>query len=123
MKLCQSTGIICLAALLSFIAPPATAQSLTGQWIVRWGSDAKNENTLALNLNKERITGTYMNDANASCTVTGNANQPSRKFALTIVCPDWDIRMQGSLASDEKTASGNYQAYVDATGKFAMRKK
>ncbi len=47
----------------------------------------------------------------------------TRRVALTIRCPRWDIRMEGIAAADGRTVSGTYQAYVGATGTFTMVKR
>ncbi len=107
---------------LFLTASQTDAADLAGRWLIRWGDNPKNENALSLSGRNDRLAGTYINDSKNSCTVTGNINQQSGEFALTIVCPAWDIRMQGSKATDGKSAAGSYQAYVNSRGKFTMRK-
>lgn len=70
-----------------------------------------------------RFFGTYENDAKDSCSVTGNLQAETRRVAFQIVCPKWDIRMQGLAPPNGKTISGNYQAYVDDAGGFKMVKQ
>jgi hypothetical protein len=91
--------------------------------MVRWDGNAKNENALTLGLRAGRLSGTYSNDDKAACTVSGNLKEQTGELALTIVCPKWDIRMQGTASADWKNASGSYQAYVNSQGQFTMRKK
>jgi hypothetical protein len=114
------------AAFLAIIALESSAASettvLAGRWVVRWDGNPLNENALSLSFNGLRVSGTYVNDAKEQCTVTGTANDKTNEFALTIVCPKWDIRIQGTLAPDSRTASGSYQAYTNAHGLFTMRK-
>jgi hypothetical protein len=105
--------------LLGFVGP-ATAGDLTGRWIIRWENNTKNENAASLTLHGDRLSGTYINDSKASCSVTGNVRD--QIFSLTIVCPQWDIRMQGHQTADGRNASGKYQAYIDTKGVFTMRK-
>jgi hypothetical protein len=97
------------------------SDTLTGDWIVQWDNETDNKNVLFLSANEGRITGTYFSDSDASCSVTGNLREQDRQFSLTIVCPDWDIRMQGTGSADWKNSSGDYQAYVKSQGRFVMR--
>ncbi|HJU32916.1 MAG TPA: hypothetical protein VJ740_15740 [Hyphomicrobiaceae bacterium] len=98
----------------------AQPQGLDGKWVVQWAGNPKNENALSLKVAGGRASGTYLNDDKVSCTVTGNVQE--RQLALTVVCPKWDIRMQGTATADWKTASGTYQAYVSAAGTFILRR-
>ena len=115
------------AALFALIASQgaglAGSNDPAGVWMVRWDGNAQNENALTLAVRTGRLSGTYSNDDKAACTVTGNHKEQTRELALTIVCPKWDIRMQGTASEDWKTASGGYQAYVNSQGQFTMRKK
>jgi hypothetical protein len=72
---------------------------------------------------KGRFSGAYENDDKDSCSVTGNFLASNQHLALQIVCPKWDIRMQGTSSKDSKTIRGSYQAYVDGVGKFVMTKQ
>jgi hypothetical protein len=116
-------------ALVSFVLPPlaglgvamAEADDFAGRWTVTWSNASKNAMSLA---NKSgRFSGTYENDDKDSCSVTGNFLASNLHVAIQIVCPNWDIRMQGTVAKDNKTIRGNYQAYVDGVGKFVMTKQ
>jgi hypothetical protein len=113
------------ALFLSFFVAPrvarADADDLVGRWSVTWSNTLKNMMTLA---NKNgRLSGTYENDDKESCSVTGNFLASNQHLAIQIVCPKWDIRMQGTAGKDSKTIRGNYQANVDGTGKFVMTKQ
>ncbi len=99
----------------------AHADDLAGRWAVTWSNTSRNAMTLANN--SGRFSGTYDNDDKESCTVTGNFLASNRHLALQIVCPKWDIRMQGTVSKDGKTIRGGYQAYVDGVGKFVMTKQ
>ena len=99
----------------------AGADDLAGRWIVVWSNTSRNAMTLA---NKNgRLSGTYENDDKDSCSLTGNLLASNQHVALQIVCPKWDIRMQGIAAKDGKTIRGSYQAYVDGVGKFVMTRQ
>jgi len=99
----------------------ADADDLAGRWSVTWSNTSKNALLLA---NKNgRFSGTYENDDKDSCSVTGNFLASNQHVAIQIVCPKWDIRMQGTASKDSKTIRGNYQAYVDGVGKFVMTKQ
>jgi hypothetical protein len=110
-----------LPAFADFSAASAGADDLAGRWSVIWSNTSKNAMTLA---NKNgRFTGNYENDDKDSCSVTGNFLASNQHVAIQIVCPKWDIRMQGTAAKDSKTIRGSYQAYVDGVGKFVMTKQ
>ncbi len=99
----------------------AGADDLSGRWTVTWSNTSKNAMSLA---NKNgRFSGAYENDDKDSCSVTGNFLPSNQHLALQIVCPKWDIRMQGTAAKDSRTIRGSYQAYVDGAGKFVMTKQ
>jgi hypothetical protein len=99
----------------------AGADDLAGRWAVTWSNTSRNAMSLA---NKSgRFSGTYQNDDKDSCSVTGNFLASNQHLALQIVCPKWDIRMQGTASKDSKTIRGSYQAYVDGVGKFVMTKQ
>jgi hypothetical protein len=99
----------------------AGADDLVGQWTVTWSNTSKNPMTLA---NKSgRLSGTYENEDNDSCSLTGNFLTSNQHVALQIVCPKWDIRMQGVASKDNKTIRGSFQANVDSIGKFVMTKR
>jgi hypothetical protein len=99
----------------------AGADDLAGRWTVTWSNTSKNAMSLA---NKNgRLSGTYENDDEESCSVTGNFLASNQHLAIQIVCPKWDIRMQGTASKDSKTVRGSYQAYVDGVGKFVMTKQ
>jgi hypothetical protein len=95
--------------------------SIAGDWIAVWSKN--NTNPLHLENKGGRLSGTYKNDKPDTCAVTGNFAALNRHLALTIVCPDWDIRMEGQLSSDGKTVKGAYQAYVDTHGEFTMARR
>jgi hypothetical protein len=110
--------------LSSFMGPGvalAGADDLEGSWTVTWSNTSKNEMKLA---NKNgRFSGSYENDDKESCSLTGNYLASNQHLAFQIVCPKWDIRMQGIASKDNKTIRGSYQAYVDGVGKFVMTKQ
>jgi hypothetical protein len=99
----------------------ASADDLAGKWTVTWSNTAKNPMTL---VNKSgRFSGTYENEDKDSCSLTGNFLASNQHVAFQIVCPKWDIRMQGIASKDNKTIRGSYQANVDGVGKFVMTKQ
>jgi hypothetical protein len=118
------TAALVALVLLSFAGlgvARAGADDLVGGWSVTWSNTSKNAMSLA---NKNgRLSGTYENDDKDSCSVTGNFLASNQHVAIQIVCPKWDIRMQGTASKDRKTVRGNYQAYVDGVGKFVMTKQ
>jgi hypothetical protein len=97
------------------------AEDLAGRWTVTWSNNSKN--ALSLTNRNGRFSGAYENDNKDSCSLTGNFLASNQHLALQIVCPKWDIRMQGVASQDGRTISGSYQAYVDGVGKFTMTKQ
>jgi hypothetical protein len=106
-------------------AGSALAQSgvddLAGRWTVAWPNNSKN--TMLLTSKNGRLSGTYEDDDKDACSVTGNFQVSNRHLAFQIVCPKWDIRMQGIAAQNGKIISGSYQAFVDGAGQFTMAKQ
>jgi hypothetical protein len=78
---------------------------------------------MSLALTGGRFSGNYINDDDSSCSVSGNFDPTGRRIALQIVCPNWDIRMEGSASSDGSAVEGTYRAYIDTTGNFVMNKQ
>lgn len=110
-----------LSSFGGFTVARADADDLAGRWTVTWSDTSKNVMSLA---NKSgRLSGTYENDDRDSCQVTGNFLASNQHLALQIVCPKWDIRMQGAASKDGNTIRGSYQAHVDGVGKFVMTKQ
>jgi hypothetical protein len=106
-------------ACLSFAE--AGADDVAGRWTVTWSSTSKN--TMSLANKNGRFSGTFENDDKDTCPVTGNFGASNQHVAFQIVCPKWDIRMQGAASKDSKTIRGSYQSYVDNVGKFVMTKQ
>jgi hypothetical protein len=99
----------------------AGADDLAGRWSVTWSNTSRN--TMSLANKNGRFSGAYENDDKDSCSVTGNFVASNQHLALQIVCPKWDIRLQGTASKDNKVIRGSYQAYVDGVGKFVMTKQ
>jgi hypothetical protein len=117
LKTVAATGF-----LLQTLAGSAFAQNgaddLAGRWTVAWPNNSKN--TMSLTSKNGRFSGSYDNDDKETCSVTGSFQLSNRHLALQIVCPKWDMRMQGIAAQDGRTINGSFQAYVDGTGQFTM---
>jgi hypothetical protein len=109
--------VLLLAATRGALA--LTGAELAGNWIVSWQPD-NTRNALYLSERNGRLAGTYLNDERASCSVTGNIRSLDRRISLQIVCPKWDIRMNGVAAPDGRTVTGSYEAYIEVAGKFSM---
>jgi hypothetical protein len=100
----------------------ALAQSdtgLSGSWTITWDNNSKNP--MSLKLTNERFSGTYTNDSKESCPVSGNLDSTSKRLALQVACPQWDMRMEGQVVPD--MIKGTYRAGVSGTGKFTMAKQ
>lgn len=92
------------------------ANELRGGWFVYWPNATKNK--ISLNYGDGKYSGTYVNDEKANCTITGNFSGP-RSVILHIVCPKWDIRMEGAVTARNEV-EGEYLAYGDSKGRFFM---
>jgi hypothetical protein len=112
--------------LCAFLAATSSALAqevdLTGPWTFVWGNDSKNTNTAALKHERGTITGTYLNDAKESCRVVGRLTSSGTGVYLTITCPRWDIKCDGSIQSPH-LITGQYVAYGTASGTFQMTRK
>jgi hypothetical protein len=114
------TGFLMQACAVSAFAQSG-ADDLAGRWTVAWPNNSKN--TMSLTSKNGRFSGSYESDDKESCSVTGNFQISNRHLAFQIVCPKWDIRMQGIAAQNGKTISGSYQAYIDGAGQFTMARQ
>ena len=108
-----------LLAFVPMAALALNATDLNGRWIVTW-LDNNSSNAISLASVGDRFSGTYTNDAGASCTVSGNFLATEDRISLQVVCPAWDIRMEGVASPDGKIINGSYQAYTNSTGAFRM---
>jgi hypothetical protein len=113
--------LLCLQGAAGSALAQSGPDALAGRWVVTWNNNSKNPVTLTLT--SGRFKGIYENDGKEACSLTGNFQPSNRRLAFQIVCPRWDIRMQGVASRDARTISGSYQAYVDATGTFTMTKQ
>jgi len=102
--------------------PDADAADLAGRWIVTW-LDNGTKNPMSLTLKDGRFSGTYVNDTKDDCSVSGNLRESDRRVAFQVVCPKWDMRMQGVVSADYRTIDGTYQAYIDSGAKFTMTRE
>jgi hypothetical protein len=121
-KFARLMAVVALFLVVSASAP-VRAYDLSGQWTVTWAGDASNTNPMVLKLQDTRFKGTYGSDNGDTCSVTGVLRPEDQRLAIQIVCPDWDIRMEGGVSADGNVITGAYQAYVDSSGMFSMAKK
>lgn len=122
MRLALITGIlsICLAASDSLAQTPQQ-MSFEGPWLFTWDNDSKNTNTGNLKQGVGTISGTYINDAKDKCPIAGRMASPT-VVQITIVCPQWEIRAQGSITNPQLVV-GDYVAYGSSKGAFQMSRK
>ena len=113
---------ILFLAVASFDATAATSAGLVGRWNVTWDNTADNNNAVTLSAREDRLSGTYTNDSQQLCPVTGNFDPNTNLLALQVVCPDWDIRLEGAVSPDGTAVTGRYRAYVNDQGEFSMSK-
>ena len=100
----------------------AQTTDLTGKWKAIWlisGVANGKPNAITLAESDGVLTGNYTADDGKACSVKGNHTD---KVRLHVYCAEWDIVMEGVLASDNQTISGNYTAYGNARGQFVMDK-
>ncbi len=94
----------------------------SGNWTVRWLSN-DTYNPMSLTQTEEILSGTYTNDEKDSCSVSGRFTADSSSIILQIVCPKWNIQMEGFSSLDRKLIVGNYLAYGDFVGGFIINKE
>ena len=109
------TGIVLLCACAGIA--PAQTPALTGKWKIAWLSGGC-PNTIQLTQNPDQVSGTYTTCSNEACPVSGTIVNGA--VSLTFKCQKWDIKLEGTLASDEQAIDGTYYAYGNSTGKFKM---
>jgi hypothetical protein len=108
------------------VAGTASAQSpqrldVSGSWAFTWDNNAANTNVADLTQGAGTFTGTYVNDNKEKCPLAGRMSSPTA-VSLTIVCPRWEIKADGSI-TDERTVAGSYTAYGTSKGTFRMSRK
>lgn len=96
-------------------------QGVAGKWIATWVSPAGGKpNKVKLTDSEMLVEGTYTADSGASCPVSGS-NVVGR-FAVTVTCPSFTIRMVGDVKTADKI-EGTYTdeyGYGIVTGTFRM---
>lgn len=117
-------GFIPASIAVSPATPAPTAVSptpvdLTGSWTFTWDNDSANTNPVTLKHEAGTITGNYINDSKEKCPVVGRLTSAA-SVLLIVMCPDWDIKAEGSIAG--VAISGQYMAYGDSTGTFKLSK-
>ncbi len=122
----MSKTVVCLIALLALIFPGSAfslnGNELSGSWMVTWADDQKNHNEMSLTYADGSLSGTYINDSQDSCPVSGALAEANGHLILHIKCPKWGIEMDGTASAGGKTAKGTYWAYGDTSGPFTMTK-
>jgi hypothetical protein len=124
MKKILIVTLIIAALVIMGVVSSMYGQSVTdfsGRWSVRW-LDNDTRNPMVLTQTDKHLTGTYVNDKNDTCLVSGEYPQNNKQITLRIDCPKWSITMEGFPSLDGKTIVGKYMAYVTSTGGFIMTK-
>src|SRR5688500_2400979 len=97
MRAVSVAGMLCFClAVTQALAQALQQMSLEGAWTFVWDNDSRNTNASNLKQGAGTFTGTYINDANDQCPVAGRMTS-AKAIALTIVCPRWEIRAEGSI--------------------------
>jgi hypothetical protein len=100
-------------------AQPGSQADPTGSWLFIWQNNSANTNSVNLKYEDGTITGAYINDSKEKCPVAGRWNSTEAKVTLTIACPRWEIKCEGSI-KDSNLVTGRYVAYGNATGDFRL---
>ncbi|MGH8106237.1 MAG: hypothetical protein ACREO1_04925 [Arenimonas sp.] len=110
-------------SLAASASPSHTADQtgFTGAWTFTWENDPNNTNHADLEQGTGTFTGTYINDAKEKCPLVGRMSSPTT-VSLTIVCPDWEIKADGSI-TNSRLLGGSYRAYGSTSGIFTMLRK
>ena len=125
MNVSSDIGMAAFMTLLCWASASFATPDLGGQWTVRWpGAGQHSENAMSLIQSGDSVTGNYINDSGDSCAVTGAVTGATNRIRLHIACARWSIDMDGTIASDGRSAAGDYQAYQsNQVGQFSMSKK
>lgn len=107
------------------VLPSQSGEAVTdfsGKWVVRWLSN-DTQNSMSLTQANGKFTGTYTSDNKDLCSVSGEFAPSNSGITLVILCPKWDIQLDGFPTLDGKMIVGKYLAYGSATGGFIMTKE
>jgi hypothetical protein len=110
---------ILVAMVLESSAQQGSQADPTGSWLFIWQNNSANTNPVKLKYEDGTITGTYINDSKEQCPVVGRWNSSEAKVILTITCPRWDIKCEGSI-KDPNLIIGRYVAYGNSIGDFRL---
>jgi hypothetical protein len=114
---------VVLFIFVAFASGPSAQQGTqadpSGSWLFIWQNNSANTNPVALKYEDGAISGTYINDAKEKCPVAGRWDLPQSKVTLTIVCPRWEIKCEGSIQGP-KLVTGRYFAYGSTAGDFRL---
>ena len=123
MRLLWIATTLCSSLLFASVtvAQPPQQIDFAGSWTFMWDNNLKNTNVADLKAEAGIISGTYMNDAKDKCLIVGRFTS-STNVALTITCPKWDIKCDGSVKNSQLVV-GRYVAYGSTAGGFQMSRK
>jgi len=113
-------AIILLALIFSGSAFALSASDLDGRWTVTWPNNSRN--AIKLTHSGGSVSGIYVSDDGALCPVSVSLVATTGSVTFHVVCPKWDIKMNGVASPNGGAVNGSYLAYGNATGQFAMLK-
>ena len=122
LRLVQLAATLCISSVATAsLAQPPRQMDFGGSWTFTWDNNPRNMNLGDLKQGTGTFTGTYVNDAKDKCPLVGRMSSPTA-VTLTIVCPLWEIRADGSITNSQLVV-GSYVAYGSSRGTFQMSRK
>jgi hypothetical protein len=94
---------------------------LSGAWNVTWPNATTN--AIALVSSNSGLSGTYTGDNKETCPLTGDFREVDRTVNINVKCVQWSVLMQGKIAPDTGSITGNYVAYGNTKGTFMMKRQ
>jgi hypothetical protein len=119
LRIISVVFLILVAIVSESSAQQGSQADPTGSWLFIWQNNSANTNPATLKYEDGAITGTYINDSKEQCPIAGRWISSEAKVTLTIVCPRWEIKCEGSV-KDPDLVIGRYIAYGSSAGDFRL---
>ena len=110
-----------LTGVFSTDAYALNISDLDGRWTVAWPNNTKN--TLRLTYSGGGYSGIYVSDDGALCPTTASFKSATGAVSFHVVCPTWNVHMNGTVAANGASVSGSYVAHGSSKGSFSMTRQ